>query len=257
MQGLSLDDAESAAAYNHLEWIVISNVANKATLKTTIAGKLKVIRLNSNKVVWHKPAEEEDVEECTPPPPPLGGNDRLRLSFPSVENTLAIAAENLIGCGASPTSQLCVADLDFQSQLECFFKGGGDFTKWLNIPMRLPGDGGVTLTFKLSESPFSTSLTAKHSLVYPFLKKCGVDMWHHSSWNGTTIRVQFTDCLKLCPQNQIWPFCMSCSKFLFPEEPHRCSTTHKKALGWCDTMGPDEYWIWLLSNKKPVRNRFY
>ena len=252
MQGVRLDDAESAAAYNHLGWIVISYNAKKTTLQTTIAGELKFIRLNSNKVVWHaKTAEEEDAEECTPPPPPL----KLRLSFPSVENSLAIAAENLISCGATPT-QLCVADCDFRSHLEGFFKGGGDFTEWLNRPMPLPGDGGCTLTFKLSESPPSTSLTAKHSLVYPSLKKLGVDMWHHSTGNRTTIRLQFTDCLKLCPQNQIWPFCMSCSKFLFPEEPHRCSRTHVKALGWCDTMQPDEYWKWLSSSKKPVHNRF-
>jgi len=183
MQGVSLGDPWGAQ-YNHLPWIVINVIANKTMLETMIGGESIRIRLNSNKVVQPKPAEEEDAEVCTPPPPPL----TLSLSFPSVENALAIAAQDLIGCGAMPT-QLCVSDCRFHTQVDCVFKGVNDFTEWLNIPIRLPGDGGCTVTFELSEPPPSANVTAENSLVYPSLKKHGIDMWHHSTWNATRIRI--------------------------------------------------------------------
>ena len=45
------------------------------------------------------------------------------------------------------------------------------------------------------------------------------------------------DDLKPCPQDQWWPHCTICNRFLFPPGAHRNSRRHQRYLGWQQSYG--------------------
>ena len=52
----------------------------------------------------------------------------------------------------------------------------------------------------------------------------------HSRWGGCVIILKEVDVLELCPNEQIWPYCGCCGKFLLPPEIHRRTETHGKTV---------------------------
>ncbi len=52
-----------------------------------------------------------------------------------------------------------------------------------------------------------------------------------------TIILRPEDGLVWCPAKYMWPACVVCGKFLFPEGPHRCSEKHlKKTKSWINNL---------------------
>ena len=68
------------------------------------------------------------------------------------------------------------------------------------------------------------------------------EVWFHSKWYGDMMQLTGYDVFKLCPMNQIWPYCLYCQKFYCPmpqegASSHRVSKKHQKAQGRLGYLG--------------------
>ena len=88
-----------------------------------------------------------------------------------------------------------------------------------------------------------------HLYMFPLLQDHGLELFFHSSWGQVIILLKDFDYLKTCPQEQVWPWCAWCHKFLMPEHAHRETLKHQNALWWAHSNGKD----WGM---KEVRARY-
>jgi hypothetical protein len=142
--------------------------------------------------------------------------------------TISIRRANAISLALTPCTvetKPCDRPNDVAMMMR-FVIGGNDPSEWrLNQWIRLPGLGGNSIMMRPS---VGTAGTGNNLLWFPEL--IGHELWFHSLWNHETIQLQDADVLKLCPAQQIWPWCSYCQKFLFPCEAHRASSAHIKGV---------------------------
>lgn len=119
---------------------------------------------------------------------------------------------------------------DNDQALSCLVAAG-----MLNQPISLPGMPGNSITLmRMDPGPWFTALQC-----YPSLADQGIGLIFHSAEFNEVIVMGFFDVLAWCPARHIWPYCLSCQKFLFPAQGHRSSGKHQKALRRAMAAGPE------------------
>jgi hypothetical protein len=142
--------------------------------------------------------------------------------------TISIRRANAWSLALTPvTVETAPVDLPNDvAMLSRFVIGGGDPSqRRLNQWVRLPGLGGNSIMLR----PAVSTVGTENNLLW-FPQLIGHELWFHSSWSQETIQLQDADVLKLCPAQQIWPWCSYCQKFLLPCEAHRASSAHIKGV---------------------------
>lgn len=148
--------------------------------------------------------------------------------------------------------QLVKADYSFQDKMNMWLEhmfgptdtAEVDLSYFCNKEIPIPGWGGNRVMFTQMTECEVCDL-GNYPFLYPKLCKLRLNMWHISSWGGTTTKIVIVDILKPCPMEQLWPFCSWCRKFLFPACAHRNSKKHLSLVRhYLPAHGPN----WVLDN---------
>lgn len=112
---------------------------------------------------------------------------------------------------------------------------GGNGKDWLlNRWFPIPLLGGNSILVKECNDP------DYNLAMFPNLARAGLEMHFRSEWGNLIIRLEDFDYIKPCPQEQYWPWCCWCRKFLLPVEAHRMCKTHLRAKDYMKAFGPEK-----------------
>ena len=73
-----------------------------------------------------------------------------------------------------------------------------------------------------------------------FPELSGYQLLFYSTWANETIVLEDFDILKSYPEEQVWPWCAYCQKFLHPVGAHRKSKAHRKCIKFCGLNGVED-----------------
>ena len=106
-------------------------------------------------------------------------------------------------------AEVCLA---VESYVLHHFKPESDASQYLDRWVPLPWLGGNRILLRRE------TMEHQELVMFPRLNAMQLEFWFHSQWYQGSIRLIQADGLKLCPQDQIWPYCSWCRRFHLPHE---------------------------------------
>ena len=106
------------------------------------------------------------------------------------------------------------------------------FTRFVH---RTGGGQGLLLSQWI---PVRADDDVRELVMFPELS--GYQLLFYSTWANETIVLEDFDILKSYPEEQVWPWCAYCQKFLHPVGAHRKSKAHRKCIKFCGLNGVED-----------------
>lgn len=177
-------------------------------------------------------------------------NTKVMLGNSQVDNPISVAVSKVFPLSLAPLEgcqddygdqfALQVRDLDYNGKVEQWCvsflpeisaQNHKDFEDRISAVvdrwMPVPGLGGNSIMLR-------RHVWGQHDpeklVLFPILNFLGLGIWFHSTCYGSAIELKDADIFKPCKQDQIWPYCAYCKKFLLPPDAHQCSNKHTGML---------------------------